>query len=151
MSPLLSINCLMLVVVIIAVLLTILAIYPIKKISEIIRYLFEPAVDCGTQNRTDKERPSLNQYQVGWDKKKDLPLIIRAECFDDAYNQFTSCGNKGKPEPLECEWLEHAHDVLDEVFPLADEEEKDAFASSDWQNARSDFDNCRDFEASMKP
>lgn len=43
-------------------------------------------------------------------------------------------------------WLDHAHEVLDEKFPDADEEEKDVFACEDWQNMLSDEQNCKDFE-----
>ena len=49
-------------------------------------------------------------------------------------------------EFIDDNWLQHAHEVLDEKFPDADEEVKDTFACEYWQNARTDEANCEDFK-----
>ena len=52
--------------------------------------------------------------------------------------------NEEEEEPEE-DWLDHAHEVLDEVFPEVDEMIKDDFACEYWQNGRSDEENIADF------
>lgn len=42
-------------------------------------------------------------------------------------------------------WLDHAHEVMDERFPDADEEMKENFICEEWQNLGEDDWNCKIF------
>ena len=48
------------------------------------------------------------------------------------------------------DWLDHAHDVLDENFPKEDDFIKDEFCCEHWQNGHSDEDNIADFKEYLK-
>jgi hypothetical protein len=80
--------------------------------------------------------------------------------FDDFWLDASICGEpdwKSKGEVIEAfddyvsdNWLDHAHDVLDEKFPDANDEIKDEFACEYWQNADTDEKNVADFEEYLK-
>ena len=81
---------------------------------------------------------------------------LHAIYFDEFWFDASICGEPdwtSKSEVIEAfqdyiedNWLQHAHEVLDEKFPYADEEVKDTFACEYWQNARTDEANCEDFK-----
>lgn len=48
------------------------------------------------------------------------------------------------------DWLDHAHEVLDENFPEEDELVKDDFCCEHWQNGLSDDDNIANFKDYLK-
>lgn len=53
-------------------------------------------------------------------------------------------------EEEEEDWLDHAHEVLDENFPEEDELVKDDFCCEHWQNGLSDEDNIANFKEYVK-
>lgn len=101
--------------------------------------------DC--ENITEDKTPVLTKYVMGWSKENDAPETVAAASLQEAEKRYRQgLFEVDKDFYKNNDWLEHAHILLDERFPEADEAVKDDFACEHWQNASSDTENCKAFE-----
>lgn len=72
------------------------------------------------------------------------------EIAENAGIELTEDEEEDEDEEEEEDWLDHAHEVLDENFPEEDELVKDDFCCEYWQNGLSDEDNIANFKKYVK-
>ena len=85
----------------------------------------------------------------------DVPQLYACEpenyyFSEELLEAYNLTGDEEEDEEEEEDWLDHAHDVLDENFPEEDELVKDDFCCEHWQNGLSDEDNIANFKEYVK-
>lgn len=89
--------------------------------------------------------PTCNRYVMGWSQDEDEIAVVYANSLKEAQEIFKT-GDCEWEKPEKDAWLEHAHEILDECFPDADEGIKDDFACEHWQSGMNDVENCESFK-----
>lgn len=82
-----------------------------------------------------------------WNNPSIRDFLMRSQAQSELEKLLSHAKDEDKEEE---DWLDHAHEVLDENFPEEDELVKDDFCCEQWQNGLSDEDNIANFKKYVK-